>query len=106
VERLCHRLQSRVPLAPLVVKLNEPMEGLTSLRTLGVRGCTVPACVLRRSLETAQASRPRLPPANKHKMTDKPTAERILQACAAMALTSITHAAGEDRRRRLTPLSG
>src|SRR2546427_284504 len=36
--------------------------------------------VLRRSLETAQASLPGLHPENKHKMTDKPTAERILKA--------------------------
>ena len=37
VERLCHRLKSRVHIAPLCVKLNEQMEGLTSLLTLGVR---------------------------------------------------------------------
>jgi transposase len=37
VERLFIRLKSRVPIAPLCVKLNEPMEGLTSLLTLGVR---------------------------------------------------------------------
>ena len=39
-------------------------------------------------------------------MTDTPMAERILQAFAAIALTSITHAAGADILRRLTPLSG
>ena len=44
-------------------------------------------------------------PENKHKRTDKPTAERILKAFAAMSLTIIKHAAGEDILRRLTPLS-
>ena len=39
-------------------------------------------------------------------MTDTPTAERILKACAAIALTIIKNAAGEDILRRLTPLSG
>ena len=39
-------------------------------------------------------------------MTDKPTAERILQAFADISLTIIKHAAGEDILRRLTPLSG
>ena len=38
-------------------------------------------------------------------MTDKPTAERILKAFADVALTIITHAAGKEILRRLTPLS-
>ncbi len=62
--------------------------------------------VLRRSLETAQASLPGLHPENKHKMTDKPTAERILKAFSDISLTIIKHTAGEDILRRLTPLSG
>jgi len=37
VERLFHRLKSRVPIAPLFVKLNDHIEGLTYLLTLGVR---------------------------------------------------------------------
>ena len=37
VERLFNRLKSRVHMAPLFVKLNEHIEGLTSLLTLGVR---------------------------------------------------------------------
>jgi hypothetical protein len=38
VERLCNRLKSRVHIAPLCVKCNDPLEGLTSLLTLGGRG--------------------------------------------------------------------
>ena len=63
------------------------------------------AFVLRRSLETAQASLPGLPPENKQKRTDTPTAERILKAFTGVALTIITYATGEDILRRLTPLS-
>ena len=37
VERIFHRLKSRVHIAPLFVKLNEQIEGLTYLLTLGVR---------------------------------------------------------------------
>jgi transposase len=37
VERIFNRLKSRVHIAPLFVKLNEQMEGLTYLLTLGVR---------------------------------------------------------------------
>jgi len=106
VERIFHRLKSRVHIAPLFVKLNEQIEGLTYLLTLGVRVLTVTEFVLRRSLETTQASLPGLHPENKQKMTDKPTAERILKAFADISLTIIKNAAGEEILRRLTPLSG
>jgi transposase len=106
VERIFNRLKSRVHIAPLFVKLNEPIEGLTYLLTLGVRVLTVTEFVLRRSLETAQASLPGLHPENKQKMTDKPTAERILKAFSDISLTIIKNVAGEDILRRLTPLSG
>jgi len=39
-------------------------------------------------------------------MTNKPTAERLLQAFARLSLTIIQNAAGEAILRRLTPLSG
>src|SRR6266849_3732223 len=106
VERIFQRLKSRVQIAPLFVKLNEQIEGLTYLLTLGVRVLTVTEFVLRRSLETAQARLPGLHPENKHKMTDKPTAERILKAFSDISLTIITNADGEEVLRRLTPLSG
>jgi transposase len=106
VERLFQRLKSRVHIAPLFVKRNEHIEGLTSLLTLGVRVLTVMEFVLRRSLETEQIRLPGLHPENKHKRTDTPTAERILKAFAEVSLTIIKHAAGEDILRRLTPLSG
>jgi transposase len=105
VERIFNRLKSRVHIAPLFVKLNEQIEGLTYLLTLGVRVLTVTEFVLRRSLETTQASLPGLHPENKQKMTAKPTAERILKAFSNIALTIIKNAAGEDLLRRLTPLS-
>jgi transposase len=106
VERVFNRLKSRVHIAPLFVKLNDQIEGLTYLLTLGVRVLTVTEFVLRRSLEHDQATLPGLHPENKQKMTDKPTAERLLKAFAGVSLTIIQHAAGEEILRRLTPLSG
>jgi transposase len=106
VERLFNRLKRRVHIAPLFVKRNEHIEGLTYLLTLGVRVLTVTECVLRRSLEPTQASLPGLPPENKQKVTATPTAERILKAFSGVSLTIIKSAAGEDILRRLTPLSG
>jgi transposase len=105
VERIFNRLKSRVHIAPLFVKCNDQLEGLTYLLTLGVRVLTVTEFVLRRSLETEQASLPGLHPENKHKRTDTPTAERILKAFAGVSLTIIKHATGEAILRRLTPLS-
>ena len=106
VERIFNRLKSRVHIAPLFVKLNEQIEGLTYLLTLGVRVLTVTEFVLRRSLETEQTRLPGLHPENKRKLTDKPTAERILKAFSDISLTIIKTATGEAILRRLTPLSG
>ncbi len=106
VERVFNRLKSRVHIAPLFVKLNAQIEGLTYLLTLGVRVLTVMEFVLRQSLQHDQAHLPGLHPENKAKMTDKPTAERILKAFADVSLTIIKTAAGEEILRRLTPLSG
>jgi hypothetical protein len=89
VERIFNRLKSRVHIAPLFVKLNEQIEGLTYLLTLGVRVLTVTEFVLRRSLEQDQVRLLGLHPENKQKMTDKPTAERVLKAFAAISLTII-----------------
>src|SRR5438128_6273276 len=106
VERLFNRLKSRVHIAPLFVKRNEQIEGLTYLLTLGVRVLTVLECVLRRSLESEHAKLPGLHQENKQKMADKPTAERILQAFRNISLTIIKNGAGEEILRRLTPLLG
>jgi transposase len=106
VERIFNRLKSRVHIAPLFVKLNDQIEGLTYLLTLGVRVLTVMEFVLRRSLQTDQTKLPGLHPENKTRLTDKPTAERILKAFADVSLTIIKNAAGEEILRRLTSLSG
>src|SRR5713226_7511786 len=106
VERLFHRLKSRVYIAPLFVKLNDQIEGLTYLLTLGVRVLTVMEFVLRRSLQTDQTALPGLHPENKRKMTDKPTVERILKAFSDVSLVIVKNTAGEEIMRRLTPLSG
>jgi transposase len=105
VERIFNRLKSRLQIAPLFVKLNDQLEGLTYLLTLGVRVLTVMEFVLRRSLQNDQVQLPGLHPENKKKMTDKPAAERILKAFAEVSLTILKHATGEDIVRRLTPLS-
>ena len=105
IERLFNRLKSRVHIAPLFVKRDDQIEGLTYLLTLGVRVLTVLEFVLRRSLQNAQAKLPGLHPENRTKMTDTPTAERLLNAFSDVSLTIVKTATGEDILRRLTPLS-
>ena len=61
--------------------------------------------VLRHSLQNDQAKLPSLYPENRTKMTDTPTAERLLKAFSDVSLTIVKTAAGEEILRRLTPLS-
>lgn len=106
VERIFNRLKSRVHIAPMFVTLNDQIEGLTHLLTLGVRVLTVMEFVVRRSLQTDPAKLPGLHPETKQKRTDKPTAERLLKAFSDVSLTIIKDHAGEELLRQLTPLSG
>jgi len=105
IERIFNRLKSRVSIAPLFVKRDDQIQGLTYLLTLGVRVLTVLEFVLRRSLENDQAKLPGLHPENRTKMTDTPTAERLLKAFSDVSLTIFKTAAGEAILQRLTPLS-
>jgi len=105
VERIFNRLKSRVQIAPMFVTLNEQIEGLTHLLTLGVRVLTVMEFVVRQSLQRDDAKLPGLHPENKQKGTDKPTAERLLKAFSKVSLTLIQTTAGEVILRQVTPLS-
>ena len=105
IERIFNRLKSRVHIAPLFVTRDDQIEGLTYLLTLGVRVLTVMEFVLRRSLQNEQAHLPGLHPENGRKMTNTPTAERILQAFPEVSLSILQTATGEEIRRWLTPLS-
>jgi hypothetical protein len=87
------------------VQRDDQLAGLTSLLTLGIRVCTVLEFVLRRSRQNDQVKRPGLHPANRHKPTDTPTAERLLKAFAAVSLIMLKTIAGEDLLCQLTPWS-
>ena len=105
IERIFNRLKSRVHIAPLFVTRDDQIEGLTYLLTLGVRVLTVMEFVLRRSLQNEQTHLPGLHPENGKKMTNTPTAERILKAFLEVSLSILQTATGEEIRRWLTPLS-
>lgn len=90
---------------PGIAREEDLIAGLTYLLTLGVRVLTVMEFVLRRSLHNAQAPLPGVHPENGKKMTNMPTAERILKAFPGVSLTILQTATGEELRRWLTPLS-
>jgi len=105
IERIFNRLKSRVQIAPLFVTRDDQIEGLTYLLTLGVRVLTVMEFVLRQSLQNDHTHLAGLHPENGKKLTDTPTAERILQAFPDVSLTILKTVAGEEILRWLTPLS-
>ena len=105
IERIFSRLKSRLQIAPLYVKREDQIEGLTYLLTLGVRVLSVMEFALRRSLERDQAALPGLHAENRLKWTAKPTAERVLKAFSRVTLTIIQDRTGREIGRWLTPLS-
>lgn len=105
IERIFSRLKSRLQIAPMYVKREDQIEGLTYLLTLGVRVLSVMEFTLRRSLEQDQAALPGLHAENRLKWTAKPTAERVLKAFSRVTLTIIRDMAGREIGRWLTPLS-
>jgi len=105
IERIFNRLKSRFNIAPLFVKRDEQIEGMTYLLMLGVRVLTLVEFVVRRSLQADNAKLPGLHPENQKKETDKPTAERILKAFSGLTLTIIQDASGQELLRHLPALS-
>jgi transposase len=105
IERIFNRLKSRLRIEPLFVKRDEQIQGLTYLLTLGVRVLSVMEFTLRRSVQKDHTQLVGLHPENRHKGTDKPTAERVLKAFSNISLTLIQDTAGMELRRWLTPLS-
>ena len=92
--------------APLFVKLNEQIEGLTYLLTLGVRVLTVTEFVLRRSLEHDQVRLPGLHPENKRR-TDAHGGADSKSVCGHFAddhtrMPPVRHSASPDTLVRST----
>jgi len=106
VERIFNRLKSRLHIAPMFVKLNEQIEGLTHLLTLGVRVLTIMEFVLRRSLQNDQATLPGFAPGKQEKDDRQANSGAHPESVSAVSLTIVKNAAGAEIMRRLTPLSG
>jgi len=104
IERIFNRLKSRLDIAPLYVKDDDQITGITNLLMLGVTVLTLLEFVVRRSLEKDKTGLPDLHPENKIKKTNKPTVERLLTAFSGIYLT-IVKLPGGTVIRKLTALS-
>ena len=105
VERIFNRLKSRLNIAPLFVKRNDQIEGMTYLLMLGVKVLSLIEFVIRRSLKADKQGLSGLHPENKRRRTDNPTGERVLKAFSKVTLTIIRDKSGSEIARFLTPLS-
>ncbi len=102
-ERVFTRLKSRLKAAPLYVKREDQIVGMTNLLTLGVRVLTLTEYIVRRSLHQDRAELKGQHPENPKKLTDTPTAEKLLKAFSKITLTIIK--SGNSVIRHLTPLT-
>jgi len=89
VERIFHRLKSRLDIAPAFLKRDDQILGLAHLLTLGVRVLTLMEFVVRRSLKDDSTGLKGLHLENPKKETDTPTTERLLKAFTKITLTII-----------------
>ena len=104
IERGFHRLKGApLSIAPMFVKRNDQVVGLTNLLSLAVRVLTLPEFVVRRALKRTGERLVGLHKENPKKATDRPTTERLLQAFSNITLTVIEF---PDRVvRHVTPLT-
>ena len=104
VEHGFHRLKSApLSIAPLFVKRDDQVTGLTNLLSIAVRLLTLIEFVVRRALKRENAQLVGLHKENPKKATDRPTTERLLQTFSNITLTIIQF---PDRViRHITPLT-
>lgn len=105
IERGFHRLKG-VPLslAPLFVKRDDQVAGLTNLLSIAVRLLTLIEFVVRRGLKQNQEKLTGLIKNNPRKGIDNPTTERLLKEFDEVTLT-VVHQSGQIMRH-VTPLTG
>jgi len=104
IERGFHRLKDApLSIAPLFVKRDDQVAGLTHLLSLAVRLLTLIEFVVRRALQREHAQLVGLHKENPKKATATPTTERLLQAFSKVTLTIIQ--LPDHVVRHVTPLT-
>jgi len=106
VERSFGRLKGRpLSLTPMYVQRDDHATGLIRLLSIALRVLTLLEFVGRRQLATAGAKLAGLYAGNPKRVTDRPTAERLLEAFQGITLTIIQGPQQTDRHvTALSPL--
>ena len=87
-ERSFHRLKGcPLSISPFFVQRDDQVKGLVHLLSLAVRILTLIEFVVRRSLQESGESLKGLYPGNPKKATQRPTAEKLLEAFKHLTLT-------------------
>jgi transposase len=106
VERSFGRLKGRpLSLTPMYVQRDDHATGLIRLLSIALRMLTLLECVSRRQLATDGVKLAGLYAGNPQRATDRPTAERLLEAFQDLTLTIIKGPQQTDRHMTaLSPL--
>jgi transposase len=105
VERAFHQLKDRpLGIRPLYVHRDDQVRGLTHLLTLALRVLTLFEVLVRRGQDQDGAGLAGLYPGQAKRTTDRPTAQRVLEAIAGTGLTLTRVIGGDGCRWHLTAL--
>jgi transposase len=105
VERAFHQLKDQpLGIRPLFVHRDDQVRGLTHLLTLALRALTLFEVLVRRGQGQDGEDLAGLYPGQAKRTTDRPTAQRVLEAIARTGVTLIQVVGEEGRRWHLTAL--
>jgi transposase len=105
VERAFHQLKDQpLGIRPLFVNRDDQVRGLTHLLTLALRVLTLFEVLVRRGQEQDSKDLAGLYPGQAKRTTDRPTAQRVLEAIARTGVTLIREVGTEGSRWHLTAL--
>jgi transposase len=105
VERAFHQLKDRpLGIRPLFVHRDDQVCGLTHLLTLALRVLTLFEVLVRRGQDQDGADLAGMYPGQPKRTTDRPTAQRVLEAIARTGVTLIQVVDDDGSRWHLTPL--
>ncbi len=97
LERAFHMIKDRpLGIRPLFVRRDDQIQGLTHLVTLALRVLTLFEVLVRRGQDQSSAKLEGLYPGQPKRVTDQPTAQRVLEAIARKRITLSRVESGDD----------
>ena len=104
-DQALHQLKDQpLGIRPLFVHRDDQVRGLTHLLTLALRVSTLFEVLVRRGQDQSGEELQGLYPGRPKRTTDRPTAQRVLEAIARMELTVTQVGSGDGCRWHLTAL--